>query len=269
MIGRIAEKTLLLFLLAIILFPIAYALMASFFSPMDFTDSYAHFLPSSFSLDNYRMALGNRYYPQFIANSVITSVMQAFLRLAISIAAAFTFTHLEFSGRKPMLIVLLVTMFIPPDALLYPNYSTVAGMGLLDTYWGIILPSVFSASSLLMILGAFRSCDKNIYEAARIDGSGDGRYVLQILLPMTRSIIAAVFLQTFITAFNSYLWPLLVTSRMSMRTVQVGITMLGFAESGEFGAQFAAIMMITLPFLIILVIARRKMMQALSDSIIN
>ena len=264
MIGRTAERFLLIILLAIILFPIAYAFMASFFSPMDFTDSYAHFLPSSFSLDNYRMALGNRYYPQFIANSVITSVMLALLRLAISIAAAFAFTHLEFYGRKPMLIVLLVTMFIPPDALLYPNYSTVAGMGLLDTYWGIILPSVFSASSLLMILGAFRSCDKNIYEAAGIDGSGDGRFVLQILLPMTRSIIAAVF-----TAFNSYLWPLLVTSRMSMRTVQVGITMLGFAESGEFGAQFAAIMMITLPFLIILVIARRKMMQALSDSIIN
>ena len=219
----------------------------------------------------FQFEIGNNFIAgvPFTSYLQITTFMQAFLRLAISIAAAFTFTHLEFSGRKPMLIVLLVTMFIPPDALLYPNYSTVAGMGLLDTYWGIILPSVFSASSLLMILGAFRSCDKNIYEAARIDGSGDGRYVLQILLPMTRSIIAAVFLQTFITAFNSYLWPLLVTSRMSMRTVQVGITMLGFAESGEFGAQFAAIMMITLPFLIILVIARRKMMQALSDSIIN
>ena len=77
MIGRITEKILLIFLLAIILFPIAYALMASFFSPMDFTDSYAHFLPSSFSLDNYRMALGNRYYPQFIVHVRMSVVFSA------------------------------------------------------------------------------------------------------------------------------------------------------------------------------------------------
>ena len=88
-------------------------------------------------------------------------------------------------------------------------------------------------------------------------------------MPLTRSIAAAIFLQTFITGFNSYLWPLLVTSRMRMRTVQVGISMLGFAESGEYGAQFAAIMMITFPFLIILLIVRKKLMKTLSGNIIN
>ena len=265
----LSEKAILILLSAIIAFPLLYAFSASFFSPMDFTDQYAHLLPSSFSFDNYRMALGNRYYPVFILNSAATSILLALLRVAVSVAAAFAFTHIRFGGKRIVLSLLMLTMFIPPDALLYPNYSTIAALGLLDTYAAIILPSVFSASSLLMILGIYSTYDRNIYDAARIDGAGDLRYVLQVLIPLTNSITAAVFLQTFITGFNSYLWPLLVTSRMSMRTVQVGITMLGFAESGEYGAQFAAIMMITFPFLIILGAVRKRVMRTLSGNIMN
>lgn len=266
---RYAEKLLLAILSIIIAFPLLYAFSLSLFSPMDFTDQQAHLLPSGFSFENYRMALGNRYYPLFVFNSIITAALLALLRLAISIAAAFAFTHLRFRGKRIVLSLLLITMFIPPDALLYPNYSTIRALGLLDTYAAIIMPSLFSASSLLMLLGIYSTYDRNIYDAAVIDGAGDIRYILNILMPLTRSIAAAIFLQTFITGFNSYLWPLLVTSRMGMRTVQVGISMLGFAESGEYGAQFAAIMMITFPFLIILLIVRKKLMKTLSGNIIN
>ncbi len=265
----LSERIILLFLLIIISFPLVYAFSASFFSPMDFTDQYAHMLPSSFSLDNYRMVLENRYFPVFMVNSALTSILLAMLRVAISAAAAFSFTHIAFRGKRIVLSFLLMTMFIPPDALLYQNYSTVAALGLLDTYAAIVLPSVFSASSLLMLLGIYSTYDKNIYDAARIDGAEDGRYMISILIPLTKSVTAAVFLQTFVTGFNSYLWPLLVTSRMSMRTVQVGIIMLGFPESGEYGAQFAAIILITFPFLIILGIVREKLMKTLSGNILN
>ena len=252
-------------LAAIVLFPLLYTISASFFSPQDFTGTEAAFLPSSFSLRNYHLALSHSHFGRYVLNSLITASMTAAARSMISILAAFAFTHLRFRGSRTVMIILLTTMFIPPDALLYPNYSTIASLGLLDTYAAIILPSVFSASSLLLLTGAFSSSDRDVYMASKIDGAGDFQYIVRILVPMAGSFVIAVFLQTFITGFSSYLWPLLVTSRMSMRTVQVGISMLGFAEAGEYGAQFAAIIMITLPFLILLGVLRKRIVDILSS----
>ena len=264
MTGRIFEKAVLILLAVVIIFPVLYALSASFFSPVDFTDSHAHLLPSSPDFSNYSMALSNRYYPRFIANSLITSLLLAALRTVISVLAAFAFTHLHFRGQRALLIALLATLFIPSDAMLYENYITTARLGLLDSYPGIVLPSILSASAILMMAGAHNGIDRDVYDAARIDGAGDIRYILTMLIPLTAPVTGAVFIQAFVSSFNSYLWPLLVTTRPSMRTIQIGITMLGFADEGELGAQFASIMLITIPFLLILALSRRLIMNALS-----
>lgn len=247
----------------IILFPMAYTISLSFFQNVDFTDSYAHFFPSAFTFENYVTASANRYFPRYALNSIITSLMAAFFRLIVTTMAAFAFTHLSFKGKKVILIMLLSTLFIPYDAILFQNYSTIARAGLIDTYWGIILPSVFSASSLLFMIGAFSSYDRDVYDAARLDGAGDIRYITGILIHLTAAVSATVFIQTFITSFGSYLWPLLVTNKPRMRTVQVGITMLGFSETGDAGAEFASIVMITAPFIIMLQILRKKIMDSM------
>ena len=263
MMNRTIRIILAAILAAIVAFPILYAFSMSFFSIIDFTDSYAHFLPSTLSLRNYVLALSHRNFPRYIFNSVMISTLLSVLRIMITIPAAFAFSHLEFKGRKMLLGVMISTLFIPSDALLYENYSTVAALGLLDTYAAIILPSIFSASSLLMLYGAFSSGSRYVYDAARIDGSGDIRYMAEILTPLSGPFITTILMQSFITSFNSYLWPLIVTSRDSMRTVQIGLAMLGFAEEGERGAEFAAVMIITIPFLVLLAAGRRTIMKAL------
>ena len=139
-------------------------------------------------------------------------------------------------------------------------------MGLLDSYMGIILPSIFSGASVLMLYGAFLAGDRDVYDAARIDGAGDLRYMWQILTPLYSPFAVAILIQSFISSFNSYLWPLIVTNRDRMRTVQIGLTMLGFAEEGEKGAQFAAAMIVTIPFLAILAAGRNMIMKALVDT---
>ena len=115
------------------------------------------------------------------------------------------------------------------------------------------------------MISSFVSAGQEYYDAARIDGAKDSVYIAKILCPMAGSVVFALFLQAFISSFNSYLWPLLVTNRNSMRTVQVGITMLGFADGGEYGAQFAAITIIVLPFLIILGLGRKRLSEYLSN----
>ena len=114
-----------------------------------------------------------------------------------------------------------------------------------------------------MLYGAFASRDRDVYDAARIDGAGDLRYMAQILVPLSAPFAATILIQSFITSFNSYLWPLIVTNRDSMRTVQIGLTMLGFAEEGEKGAMFAAVMIVTIPFLALLAAGRKTIMKAL------
>lgn len=254
-------------LAAAVLFPLLYTLSLSFFSPGDFTAETAKLLPSRFSLHNYALAAAHSRFLRYVLNSFITAAMASMLRLAVSTLTAFAITHLRFRGKRPIAIALASTLFIPSDAMLYENYVTTAHLGLLDSYLGIVLPSVFSASSAIILIGAYLSYDRDIYDAARIDGAGDLRYIASILTPLTAPAAAAIAIQSFIASFNSYLWPLLVTTRPRMRTVQVGITMLGFAEQGETGAQFASIVLITLPFLILLLAGRKALMKALSRGI--
>lgn len=262
-----AIRTILAALLAaIIAFPFLYGFSASFFSVVDFTDSQVRFLPSAISLRNYALALSHRHFPRYVLNSTITSVMLSLLRLAVSIPAAFALTHLRFRGQRLIAGIIMATLFIPSDVLLYENYSTIASMGLLDSYMGIMLPSIFSGASVLMLYGAFLAGDRDVYDAARIDGAGDLRYMWQILTPLYSPFAVAILIQSFISSFNSYLWPLIVTNRDRMRTVQIGLTMLGFAEEGEKGAQFAAAMIVTIPFLALLAAGRNMIMKALVDT---
>ena len=116
---------------------------------------------------------------------------------------------------------------------------------------------------MLLVMGSFMSLGHETYDAARIDGASDLMYIHSVLVPLSGPVVITVFIQTLITVFNSYLWPLLVTNRPGSRTIQVGITMLGFAESGETGAQMATITLISIPFLVILAIAKRKIQNAL------
>ena len=116
---------------------------------------------------------------------------------------------------------------------------------------------------MLLLMGAFISVGKDPYDAARIDGATDLRYITSVLIPQTAPAVMTIAIQTLITVFNSYLWPLLVTNRPKARTIQIGITMLGFSESGQLGPQMATLVIMTLPFLILLAFAKKWIENAL------
>ena len=141
---------------------------------------------------------------------------------------------------------------------------TIQKLGLLDTYAGIISTSLLPASQILMLRQYFRSIPGSIRDSAMMDGCSDERYILSILLPISRALVSTFLLQGFVGMFNSYLWPLLVTNSPSMRTVQIGITMLGYAESLDYGPVFAAIVVVTVPFVVAFILMRRRIMAALS-----
>ncbi len=260
---RIIKAITLIALLSFVLFPILYLISTSFFSRADFISDRARFLPSSLSLDNLILVLSRNRFGTYIKNSLITSILAALIRFIVTGIAAYAFSHMNFKGKRAAMILLLSTLFIPSDALLYENFTTVSKLGLLDTYLGIILPGLFSASQMLLLSAAFYALDKSYYDAARIDGCTDLEYIIKVLLPLTEAVAVTILLQTFISSFNSYLWPLLVTNKPRMRTIQIAISMLGFDESGELGAEMMSVLLISLPFIIILALSRNKIERAL------
>ncbi|MCR4676832.1 MAG: carbohydrate ABC transporter permease [Sphaerochaetaceae bacterium] len=257
----ILRKVLLVTLSLIIIFPLFYMASSSLFSSSDFNN--LRLLPSVPVWENYVKALNNKYFFTYVFNSIGTSVLSALLRTVIVSLAAFAFAFLSFRGKKAIFIALVLTLFIPQEAILYQNYRTVAGLGLLDSWLGIIITGLFPAAQMLLITGSFSSTGKEVYEASKIDGATDLKFMIHILLPLCSPAVMTVAIQSLIVSFNSYLWPLLVTNKPASRTIQTGMTMLGFAESGQYGPQMATLVLVTLPFLIILAFTRKKIESTL------
>lgn len=258
------RKVLLVLLAAIVLFPLVYMLSSSLFRPSDFNK--LNLFPATPNFANYVKALSHRYFGHYMVNSVATSLFAAVIRSVVVILAAFAFTHLRFKGKNFFLGALVLTLFVPQEAILYQNYRTVAALGLIDTWTGIVSTSMFSAAQMLLIMGAFAGIGKEPYDAARMDGASDMRYIINVLIPMTGPVVLTMAVQTMITTFNSYLWPLLVTNRPQSRTIQVGITMLGFVEANDIGAQMAALAIVSIPFLVVLALAKKRIETALIRS---
>lgn len=260
-IRKVVRVILLAILAVVVLFPVFYIFSSSLFSQKDFNE--LRLIPSSPVWSNWKKAILGRNFLHYVVNSVVTSLLNAFIRIIVVLFASFAITHLKFRGKTFVTALLVITLFIPSDAVLYQNYRTTAALGLTDTWLGIIIPSLFSASQMLLLMGYFTAQGKEYYEAAAIDGAGDLRYTFSILVPLSESVILTVFIQTLITSFNSYLWPLLVTNKSTSRTIQVALNMLGYAESGERGALSATIAVITLPFLIVLALTKDRIEETL------
>ena len=261
MVKFILRKVLLALLALIVIFPLLYMFSSSLFSASDFYE--IRIIPDVPQWSNYAKALTDRYFPYYMINSVGTSLLASAIRTTVIILAAFALTHLRFRGKNLILSALVLTLFVPQEAVLYHNYRTIAALGLIDSWAGIISTSLFSAAQMLLLMGAFISVGKDPYDAARIDGATDMRYITSVLIPQTAPAVMTIAIQTLITVFNSYLWPLLVTNRPKARTIQIGITMLGFSESGQLGPQMATLVIMTLPFLILLAFAKKWIENAL------
>ncbi len=257
----VLRKILLALMAVLVAFPVLYLFSSSLFAPRDF--GHLRLFPSAPRWSNYAKVFALGDFRRQIINSIGTAVLASAVRTAVIVLAAFALTHLHFRGKGLALSFLVMTLFIPQEAVLYQNYRTVAALGLLDSWTGIICTSLFSAAQMLLLTGSFSAIGREPYDAARIDGASDLRYIRSVLVPLCTPAVLTVMIQTLITVFNSYLWPLLVTNRPKTRTIQTGLTMLGFAESGETGAQMAAIAVMTLPFLILLAFAKKKIENAL------
>ena len=243
----------------VIIFPLIYCFLSSFKTPSEFLNP--KLLPSSFlNLDNYKAALERGNLLRYILNSFVIAFLGSAIRLIFSILAAYVFAFYDFKGKNVVFFMILGTMMIPSDVLLATNYLTVSRLHLLNTYMGVMVVSFVSASATFMLRQRFKTIPRDMREAASMDGYGDIWFILRVLLPITRPVVTTLFVQSFISLWNSYLWPLIATaSSPEMRTVMVGITRLNSWEDENYQLVMAGVVISLIPSIILFLIMRRSL----------
>lgn len=251
-------------LAALIILPLLYMVSASFFARGDFTTSPARLFPTVFTPSNYLRAFSASNLGRYLCNSLVTALLGTALRLSVAMLAAYSLTTFHYKGRELIFYILAATMLLPGDALLLENFLIVRRMGLSNTYLGLVVTGILSPAAIFLLRQYFLTVSPEYREAAYLEGCSDLRFLSTLLAPMSQSVLIALCVQSFTGFFNDYLWPLLITTRDSMRTVQVGITMLGFSETFDLGPQFAAITILTLPMVILLFASRKHITEGIS-----
>jgi sn-glycerol 3-phosphate transport system permease protein len=267
-IGNINKMLFATLLGLIVVFPIYYAFAASFFSIGEFASYPPKLFPSSFSPVHYVRAVTGSPLVRFMVNSLIASGIGTIIRMVVAVLAAFAVAFFEFRGRRLLFFLVLGTMMLPADALIIENFLAVSRMGLVDTYLGIISVYLLGPVQLFMLRQSFKTIPKTYREIASMDGCSDLNFLLKVVLPLSRSIVLTLSLHSFVTIWNTYLWPLLVTNNPNMRTVQVGITMLRYADSLDFGPVFAAITIIILPSVVLFLVLRKRIVAGITSGVI-
>lgn len=179
-----------------------------------------------------------------IFNSLVMAMMIAIGKIAISLLSAFAIVYFRFPFRMGFFWMIFLTLMLPVEVRIIPTFEVVANLGMLNTYWGLTVPLIASATATFMFRQTFLTIPDELLEAARIDGAGPMRFFKDILLPMSRTNIAALFVILFIYGWNQYLWPLLVTTDQDMNTIVMSIKQM--LEAAEQAPEWNVIMMTTL-----------------------
>lgn len=245
----------------IVAFPILYAISISFMSQADFNAG--ALLPTALSFDNYIAAFERFPLFLYLTNSFVMSALVTVALLATSSLAAFAFSYVPFKGRSLIFFAVISTMMIPWEATIIVNFQTIRELGWLNTYLGLSVPYFALAFGIFLLRQAFLTLPHELYEATQVDGASRFRYFLTMVLPLARPMLATLAVYGFLTTWNKYLWPLLVTTNDRVRTVQIGIRMMQSEEQTAWPIVMAAVVLVILPTLLLLFFGQRQLKRGL------
>lgn len=206
---------------------------------------------------------------QWIINSFVVSTLVTLGVLITSSLAAYAFASFEFWGKRFFFLFVLGTLMIPFEATLIPNFLLIARLGWTDSYQGLVVPFLASGFGIFLLRQYFLTMPRELYEAARLDGCGHVRYLWKFLIPLSTPVLATLGLYTFLTTWNQFYWPLLVTDSDQWRTTQVGITIFHSSEIQVLNVQMAATLIILVPTLLPLIFGQRQLVRGLTAGILK
>ena len=247
----------------IILLPLLYAVSIAFMPSSELFTLDLNILPSHPTFENFVQAVRNVPLFRFVGNSFLVAGLITLGQIITCSLAAFAFAFLEFKGKNILFMLVMATMMVPGEATIISNYLTVSGWGWLDTYHVLIIPYLSSAMGIFLFRQFYLAFPIELYEAAKLDGCGNLKFIVQILMPLTKSAIGAMAVYTFINAWNMYMWPLLVTGSETKRTVQIGISMLNSVDAQSITLMIAGVVIIIIPSISIFIVGQKQLVKGM------
>lgn len=255
----------------VIFFPIWLAFVASTVTQSEISQPPMPLWPGDQLLENYGKALVagiNAPVAKMLLNSFVMAMGIALGKILISLLSAFAIVYFRFPGRNLFFWLIFLTLMLPVEVRIVPTYEVVANFGLLNSYPGLIFPLIASATATFLFRQFFMTIPDELVEAARVDGARPMQFFWDILLPMSRTNIAALFVILFIYGWNQYLWPLLITTDPSMNTIVMGIKQM--FPSGDDIADWPVIMatsiLAMLPPIVVVMSMQKLFIRGLVDS---
>ena len=270
----IAHLVLVLGIL-IVAFPIYYTFVASTHSLQTILRPPLPLLPGDRFVENYSTALfggigriGGVSVGTLLFNTTVVAVAIAVGKIVISILSAYAVVFFRFPFRMTFFWLIFITLMLPVEVRILPTYKVMVDFGLIDSYTGLTLPLMASATATLLFRQFFLTIPGELVEAARVDGAGPFRFFKDILLPLSKTNIAALFVILFIYGWTQYLWPLLVTNRNDMNTIVIALRkMISFADADtEWHLVMVTCMLAIVPPILVVVLMQRWFVRGLVDT---
>ena len=274
-IGRLVAHIILIVGILIVAFPIYYAFIASTQSLQDIMRPPLSLLPGGHFWENYTTALfggigriGGVSVGRLLINSTIMALAIAVGKIIISILSAYAIVFFRFPGRMVFFWLIFITLMLPVEVRILPTYKVMVDLSLIDTYTGLTVPLMASATATLLFRQFFMTIPGELVEAARVDGAGPWRFFKDILLPLSKTNIAALFVILFIYGWTQYLWPLLMTNRNDMTTIVIGLRkMISFADADtEWHLVMVTCILAILPPILVVVLMQRWFVRGLVET---
>lgn len=249
---------------AVVVFPFFWMVLCSFKSASEVLNKNV-FWPTTWHPENYVLAWQSARFDIYFANSFLMAVVSVLAQILTGSMAAYAFAKLKFKLSKPLFFVFLCSMMIPQEATIISNYLTISAWGLMDTFFAVVCTSVVSVFGVFLLRQFYMTIPDVLMEAATIDGASEVQVFTRIVLPLGKSAMATIAIIGFIGSWNSYLWPLIITNSMELRTVQTGLRAMMMMEDGvEWNRLMAMSTMVTVPTLVLFVALQKYFVQGIT-----
>ncbi len=274
-VRTVVAHLLLLLGILIVAFPIYYTFVASTHSLQTILRPPLPLLPGDRFVENYSTALfggvgriGGVSVATMLWNTTVMALGIAIGKIVISILSAYAIVFFRFPFRMTFFWLIFITLMLPVEVRILPTYKVMVDLHLIDTYAGLIIPIIASATATLLFRQFFMTIPGELVEAARVDGAGPFRFFKDILLPLSKTNIAALFVILFIYGWTQYLWPLLVTNSNDMNTIVIGLKkMISFADADtEWHLVMVTSMLAIVPPILVVVLMQRWFVRGLVDT---
>jgi multiple sugar transport system permease protein len=261
--ARLATQVLLALTAAVALVPVIWTVLSSLKSNDTIFAVPMRWLPDSLHWNNYIDAFEVAPFARYFLNSAIVAASVTATTVFFGAMAGYGFSKFRFPGRDLVFGLILVTFMIPFPVIMIPLFVLVRNFGWVNTYWGLIIPGALTGFAVFMMRQFIQAIPSELIDAARIDGAGELRIFLTMVLPLARPALATLGILTFLESWNNLLWPLIVIQSDEMETIPLGLTKFSTLYSSNYVQMLAMAVIASLPVLVVFVIGRRQIINSL------